>query len=83
MCIYLDFLVEPCANRGTHLLDGVQGHGAQREASVELVLHDVNLLAQQVCREAQTKDIGTLIEHGMNQRLTQYISSIQIETTDQ
>ena len=56
---YLDFLVEPGADRGAHLLDGVKGHGAQWEANVELVLHDVNLLAQQVSREAQAKDVGT------------------------
>ena len=57
--LYLHFLVKVGTKGGTHLLNSKQDHGSKRKASVELVLHDVNLFAEEVGWKTKAKHIGT------------------------
>ncbi len=59
MITYGNFSIEETGGTRAQFLDGIDTHDGNGQTSVELVLHDVDFLAEEVGGQAQTKSVGS------------------------
>lgn len=61
MLTHLNLLVQTLAKSRPKLLDSIQDHDEDRDASVVLVLHDVDLLGAQEGGQPNTQHVGACV----------------------